>query len=144
MHNKKTKASEKYTKRVSVFFARSGSEFLDVIRDKSLQSFPPCYSPSPPLEQKWVETGLYCKHGITKPQVRKLSRLLPQQIVCSWILASEIELLKHLFNQRIESFAPCYSQLLLLADFKKTILFSGFKQCLQKIRETSKLESLYD
>jgi hypothetical protein len=27
---------------------------------------------------------------------------------------------------------------------KKTILFSCFKQCLQKIRETSKLESIYE
>jgi hypothetical protein len=26
-----------------------------------------------PLEQKWFETGLYCKHPVRKPQVRELS-----------------------------------------------------------------------
>ena len=30
---------------------------------------------------------------------------------------SEIEFFKHQFNKRLESFAPCYSQSLLLADF---------------------------
>jgi hypothetical protein len=46
-------------------------------RDKILESFPSCYSqshlltvlpPPPPPEQKWFETGLYCKHCIEKPQ----------------------------------------------------------------------------
>ncbi len=41
---------------------------------------------------------------------------------------------------RLESFAPRYSQSLLLADFKD-ILFSGFKSSYRKIRETRKLES---
>jgi hypothetical protein len=43
---------------------------------KSPKSFPPCYSLSPlltdftpSLEQKWFETGLYCRHCIRKPQV---------------------------------------------------------------------------
>jgi hypothetical protein len=40
------------------------------------------------------------------------------------------------FNKRLESFAPCYSQSLQLADFKETILFSGFKNPYKKIRET--------
>ncbi len=26
--------------------------------DKSVESFPPCYTPPPPPEQKWFETGL--------------------------------------------------------------------------------------
>ncbi len=45
----------------------------------------------------------------------------------------------------IESFAPCYSQFLLPADFKEThILFFGFKSPYKKIRETRKLKSIYD
>jgi hypothetical protein len=36
-------------------------------------------------------------------------------------------ILGHQFNKRLESFAPCYSQSVFQADFKKTILFSGFK-----------------
>ncbi len=36
-------------------------------------------------------------------------------------------ILGHKFNKRLESFAPCYSQSLLLQILKKTILSSGFK-----------------
>ncbi len=43
------------------------------------------------------------------------------------------------FNKRLESFVPCYSQSLLLADLKKTILFSSFKKQ-KKLREARKLE----
>jgi len=54
--------------------------------DKSIKSFPPCYSQSPllrillppTLEHKWFETGLLCKHCIQKPQVWELSRLYPE------------------------------------------------------------------
>jgi hypothetical protein len=43
-------------------------------------------------------------------------------------------ILGHQLNKRLESLGPCFSQSLLLADFKekKTILFSGFKKSLQK------------
>jgi hypothetical protein len=34
-------------------------------------------------------------------------------------------ILGHQFDKRLESFAPCYSQSLLLADLKKAILFSS-------------------
>ncbi len=49
--------------------------------DKSLKSFPSCYSQSPLLtgftlrQQKWFETGLKCKHCIQKCQVWELLRL---------------------------------------------------------------------
>jgi hypothetical protein len=36
-------------------------------------------------------------------------------------------ILGHKFNKRLDSFAACYSQSLLLADLKKIMLFSGFK-----------------
>ncbi len=35
-------------------------------------------------------------------------------------------------HKRLESFAPCYSQSFLLADFKETILLSGFKNPTQE------------
>jgi hypothetical protein len=41
-------------------------------------------------------------------------------------------ILGHKFNKRLDSFAACYSQSLLLADLKKTMLFSGFNKSLQK------------
>jgi hypothetical protein len=44
-----------------------------------------------------------------------------------------MEFLDIIFNKRLESFAPCYSQSLLLADLKKN-------PC-KKIRETRKLRS---
>ncbi len=63
--------------------------------DKSLKSFPPCYSqsplltdfipPAPPPQQKWFETGLYCKHCIWKPKVWKLSRLHPETSTKSYV-----------------------------------------------------------
>jgi hypothetical protein len=51
-------------------------------------------------------------------------------------------ILGHQLNKRLESFGLCYSQSLLLADFKekKTILFSGFKKSLQK-KSTIKIKS---
>jgi hypothetical protein len=65
---------------------RSNSWTLLRQKYKSVQSFPPCYAHAhrilqiflPPLEQKWVETGLYCKHCILKPQVWELSRFWPE------------------------------------------------------------------
>jgi hypothetical protein len=47
-------------------------------------------------------------------------------------------ILGHQFNKRLESFASCYSQSLLLADFKETILFSGFSNHYKKNREKKK------
>ncbi len=43
-------------------------------------------------------------------------------------------------QQSLQSFAPCYSQSLLLADLKKTVLFSGFKNPYKK---SAKLESIH-
>jgi hypothetical protein len=40
-------------------------------------------------------------------------------------------ILGHQFNQRLETFAPCFS-LILLRGFKEAILFSGFKNPLKK------------
>ncbi len=37
------------------------------------------------------------------------------------------EILRHLFYKRLDSFSPCYSKSLLLADFKEAELFPGFK-----------------
>jgi hypothetical protein len=61
------------------------AEFSDVIGTKNIKSFSPCYSqshlwtdfnsPPPQKNNKWFETGLYCKHCILKPQVWELSRL---------------------------------------------------------------------
>jgi hypothetical protein len=50
------------------------------------KSFPFCSSqwalltdlPPSPLEQKWFETGLQCKHRVRKPQVWELSKLCPK------------------------------------------------------------------
>jgi hypothetical protein len=47
-------------------------------------------------------------------------------------------------NKRLESFAPCYSQFLLLADFKENHILLWLKKSLQKIRETRNLESIYE
>jgi hypothetical protein len=49
------------------------------------------------------------------------------------------EILGHKFDKRLESFAPCYSQSLLLV-----ILFSGFKNPYKKICEARKLESIHE
>ncbi len=51
-------------------------------------------------------------------------------------------ILGHQFNKSLESFAPCYSRSLLLADFKeiRTLL----KNPCQKNRKTRKLESIRD
>ncbi len=47
-----------------------------------------------------------------------------------------------LLNKRLESFAPCYSQSLPLADLKKTILLSGLQILKKKIGETRQLGSI--
>jgi hypothetical protein len=54
---------------------------------------------------------------------------------------SELELLD---IKRLKSFAPCYSQSFLLADLKKTILYSGINNPYKKIRETKKLDSIHE
>jgi hypothetical protein len=41
-------------------------------------------------------------------------------------------ILGHQFNKRFESFASCYSESLLLADFKETQLFSGLNNPYKK------------
>jgi hypothetical protein len=46
--------------------------------------------------------------------------------------------LGHQFNRRLGSFAPRYSQSLLLADFKKTIFFFGYKNPFKKIPRNKK------
>ena len=53
-------------------------------------------------------------------------------------------ILGHQFNKRLESFAPCYSQSLLLADFKENHTFSGIKNPHKNIRETRNLESIHE
>jgi hypothetical protein len=55
-------------------------------------------------------------------------------------------ILGHQFEEKIlESFAPCYSQSILLADFKENqILYSGFKNTYKKICETRSLEFIHD
>jgi hypothetical protein len=52
-------------------------------------------------------------------------------------------ILGHQLNKKLKSFAPCNSQSLLLAYFKKTTLFSGFKNPYQKIRETRKIVIIF-
>jgi hypothetical protein len=53
-------------------------------------------------------------------------------------------ILGHQSNKRLESFAPCHSQSLLLADLKETVLFSGFQDPHTKIRETRKLGAIHE
>jgi hypothetical protein len=51
-------------------------------------------------------------------------------------------ILGHQFNKRLESFTPCYSQSLLLADFKENNRYSSLILKIlfyKKIRETRKL-----
>jgi hypothetical protein len=49
-------------------------------------------------------------------------------------------ILEHQFDKRLEPFAPCYSQFLLLVDFKKKpILYSGLKY-IQKISQNKKTQ----
>jgi hypothetical protein len=52
-------------------------------------------------------------------------------------------ILGHQFYKRFDSFAPCYSQFLLMADLKKHILFSGFRNPLKKPRNR-KIKSIHD
>ncbi len=53
-------------------------------------------------------------------------------------------ILEHLFNKRLESFAPCSSQSLLLADFIENHTPIWFLKSIQKIHETRKLEAVYE
>jgi hypothetical protein len=48
-------------------------------------------------------------------------------------------ILRHQFHKRLESFAPSYSQSLLLADFKENHTLLWFKKSSQKIHETRKI-----
>jgi hypothetical protein len=58
---------------------------------------------------------------------------------------AEMEFLDIKFDKRLESFAPCYSQsILLAADFKENDTLVWFYKSLQKIRETRKLKSIYE
>jgi hypothetical protein len=52
-------------------------------------------------------------------------------------------ILGHQFNKRLESITSCYSQSLLLEDFKETILFSGFNEHYKKIGEKKENPSLF-
>jgi hypothetical protein len=54
-------------------------------------------------------------------------------------------ILGHQFNKRLESFASCYSESLLLADFKETILFPGFNNhYTKKSGKKRKSESIHE
>ncbi len=46
--------------------------------------------------------------------------------------------MEFLYIKGLESFAPCYSQSLLEADFKKSILFSGLKNSYKTIPRNKK------
>jgi hypothetical protein len=48
------------------------------------------------------------------------------------------EILLHQVNKQLESYDPCYSQLLLLAERKKTPLFSDFKNPCKKNKKRLK------
>ncbi len=50
----------------------------------------------------------------------------------------------HQFNKRLESFAPCYSQFLLQADFKENHTLLWFKKSYKKFSETRKPESIHE
>jgi hypothetical protein len=50
-------------------------------------------------------------------------------------------ILRHQFNERLESFALCYSQSLLLADFKENNTLHGLKILTKK---SAKLDSIHD
>jgi hypothetical protein len=47
-------------------------------------------------------------------------------------------------TKELESFAPCNSQSLILADFKETHNFFGFQILTKEIHETRKLESIHE
>jgi len=80
--------------------------------DNSLKSFPPCYSqlplltvtaPPSPLEQKWFETGLQCKHctvyGNLMSEISQAYAQKPQRNCTFMNSASERDLLiPYLYN----------------------------------------------
>ncbi len=53
-------------------------------------------------------------------------------------------ILGHYLDKILESFAPCHSQSLLLADFKDNQTLLWFQKYIQKIREARKLESIHE
>jgi hypothetical protein len=55
--------------------------------------------------------------------------------------STEMKILGHLYNKRLESFAPCYSQFLPLRKpyFTLVLIIHG-----KKIHETTKLESIHE
>ncbi len=57
---------------------------------------------------------------------------------------AEMEFSDIKFDKRLEFFAPCYSQSILMADFKENDTLVWFYKSLQKIRETRKLKSIYE
>ncbi len=62
----------------------------------------------------------------------------------AWSTGPEMEFLDIKFNKRFKSFAPCYSQSLLLSDFKENQYPSLVLKILTKIRETRNLESIHE
>ena len=52
-------------------------------------------------------------------------------------------ILGHQFDKRLESFASCYSQSLLLTDFRENHTLLWFSETIQKIHETRQLESIH-
>ncbi len=87
----------------------SEAKFLGECWDKSLKSFPTCYSQSPLLTDflpplplppvKWFESGLDCKHCIRKTQVWELSRLCPEtQQNCEFGFRTQIILCSVVFK----------------------------------------------
>jgi hypothetical protein len=54
-------------------------------------------------------------------------------------------ILGHQINKRIKSFGPCYSQSLLLVDFKENHRYSSLGlKILLKIRQTRKVGSIHE
>ncbi len=56
----------------------------------------------------------------------------------------ESKILEHQFDKRLESFAPCHSQSLLLADFTETHTLFRFKIPYKKNPRNKKTESIHE
>jgi hypothetical protein len=63
-------------------------------------------------------------------------------LYCSSILCAEIEFLDIKLTK--DYFDPCYSQSLLLEDFRENHTLLWFKKSSKKICETRKLESIHE
>ncbi len=80
---RRKKVRIRYITCLKIFLNVYWGRILERNWDKSLKSFPPCYSQSPlrtdfiPPEQKWFETCMKCKHCVQEFQVLELSRLCP-------------------------------------------------------------------